>query len=405
MTKRALSKRARGGDATPPMAASTSLALAPPPTFPPPTSNARTRVACLGDSLTHGDDGKTDSWPKQSCGIATFACRGSYLSVLQLLLGSYYYEVKGFAANGLQLAHLVPPDCRSGHEIHNESCRAALDRVTFVRDLLKFKPSIQVILLGTNDAMDFLIGEGVVTHTAHSFKALMLRLLRVVHGHARLTLLMEPPTTMAEVPRKPDGSCGQHENPPPSISKSIYFRPNGSTCECQATHMCYYGGGCDVKRCLSCGLNETVNIPRFDISRCIRVDALVEIRRGVRQLVNETVDSGVHHASAASDLHCAGGLYGLPPIPVAASWFTFMDIYHFRPVGSAAMACHVHAHLMSRCESMKDRLEMAKRHEMYCKPVMRVAERPTRASLWGLIPIFGSLRNWSTESDGLDTGV
>ena len=57
------------------------------------------------------------------------------------------------------------------------------------------------------------------------------------------------------------------------------------------------------------------------------------------------------------------------------------------------MACHVHAHLMSRCESMKDRLEMAKRHEMYCKPVMRVAERPTRASLWGLIPIFEKLEH------------
>ena len=378
------------------MAASSphDLVAAPPPS--PPTLNARTRVACLGDSLTHGDDGKSDSWAK--CGIASSACRGSYLSMLQLLLG-WSFEVKGFATNGLQLVQIVPPDCRSGHETHTDSCRAALDRTPFVRDLLEYKPTIQVILLGTNDGMDSLIGGSGVAHIAHSFKALMLRLLRVLHGHARLTLLMEPPTTMAEVPRKPDGSCGQHELPPPSISKSIYYRVNGSTCDCHAMHMCYYGGGCDIKRCLSCGLNETVAIPRFDLSRCVRVDALVQIRRGIRQLLDEAADSGEHGASAASDSQCAAGLYGIPSIPVAASWFTFTDIYHFRPVGSAAMACHVHAHIMSRCESMKDRLEMARRHETYCKPVMRVAERPTRDSLRGLIPVFGPLehRNVSGE--------
>ena len=361
----------------------------------------RVRVACVGDSLTVGDnqygaDGRP-LWAPERC-KATSLCHGSYPAVLQALLGARDYDVQEFAAYSVSISSVLsacPLNRSSGtraRERIDHSCAAEnahLSRIPLVLDLAAFKPAMVVMMLGTNDALHSTVrNETNVARTVESQMSLLLRaLLHTMAGELPLVLVMQPPPTMAEMPRV---GCSEPTPPPQHAKLGVYIRPSGSTCSCAAMHTCHYNpAGCrHFYRCLTCLPNETVYMrpdSNVTVSRagCVRGDAIGHVRLGVKRATESAADAWSTAAVFAGNdsTHCAAGLHAARPIPIAADWQMFSDPYHLRPAGSAAIACHVHASLMGHCGAMREDRKMRDRHAQVCEVVMRVASQPSRAGL------------------------
>ena len=357
----------------------------------------RVRVACVGDSLTVGDnqygtDGRP-LWAPERC-KATALCHGSYPAVLQALLGAQDYDVREFAAHSVSINSVLstcPLNRSSAIRSHaDHSCaaeNARLSRIPLVLDLAAFKPAMVVMMLGTNDAVWSIVRNNTnVVRTVESQMSLLLRaLLQTMAGDLPLVLVLQPPPTMAEMPRE---GCSEPTPPPQSAKLGVYIRPSGSTCSCAAMHTCHFNpGGCRFfYRCLTCLPNETVYMrPDSNITvgraGCVRADAIGHVRLGVKRATESAAEAWSTAAVLAGNESnpCGAGLHVARPIPIAADWQMFSDPYHLRPAGSAAIACHVHASLMSHCGAMGADREMRDRQAQLCEVVTRVASQPSRA--------------------------
>ena len=376
----------------------------------------RTRVALVGDSLTVGD-GK---WRPNECSVASYKCRGSYPHLLEALMGKQQYEVRSFGASGRSIASLMPPGCppslrgESSTQPHqNVTCTTALIQTPLIASLVDFHPAIIAVLLGTNDAKRRLFGEHLsdVARTVESQMTLLLRaLLRALSENMPLVLVLKPPATMADM--VPPSTCARPAAlPAPS---GVQMRPADSTCvvnatSCTAMHTCFYNPhGCtNLHICLTCG-SAPPGIPKhfgrgnststdlLSTDNCVNADALEMSRAGVAWAANAAAK--IWSSAPAGDHPCSAGLHLLPAIPLTPDWRTFMDPIHPRPLGSAAIACHVHDSIMQRCDStMSARADSAmnERYHRFCDVVSRVAVAPTRGGLEHLMRIEKAMWNAS----------
>ena len=216
--------------------------------LPPP---ARTRVACVGDSLTRGshqgNEPLQNAW-NSGCGMRSSSCQGSYPAILQVLLDARLYKVRAFAESGRSIHSLMPAGCPPRPHALSEGegrrsvagCLAALQDTQLVADVVRFSPQILVVMLGTNDAYRAIVGDRLadVAHVVQEKLSLLVRTLRraSIGGQSLpLTLIMQPPTTMAELPFwKPTGACAAPA--PAPLAFAVVRRPATSTCDCAAMH-------------------------------------------------------------------------------------------------------------------------------------------------------------------------
>jgi hypothetical protein len=309
--------------------------------------------------------------------------------MLQVLLGADRYLVENIGDSGRSLAALMPSGCAPALHEANASvmhvCVAALRKIPLVTKVARFQPTALVLMLGTNDAMQSMLwrsGERDMAQQIRVKTLLLVRALQSEIGHDPLVFILQPPLTAAEVATgAPPHSCAT-----PEAGWALYLRPLGSTCSCAAMHTCMYNPALkctQLHRCISCGPTERIPHPvnsltnkNATISRsaCIRVDVLAKVRRGV--------------ASAAKDFH------SVPPLPMTPDWIIFADPLHFRPIGSAAIACHVHSSLLTQVSPSSSRdgdvgVTTAARNAstLFCESVMRFVARPSHEGLKQLAPL------------------
>lgn len=313
--------------------------------------------------------------------------------MLQVLLGADRYLVENFGQSGLPLAELMPSGCAPALHEANASvmhaCVAALRKTPLVTKVARFQPTALVLMLGTNDALQSMIWRSGEHGIAQQISVKMLLLVRALQseiGHDPQVFILQPPLTVAEVAAgAPPHSCATPGGVPPQ-GWGLHLRPLGSTCSCAAMHTCLYNPALkctQLFRCITCGPTERIPHPvnsltnkNATISRayCIRVDVLAQVRRGV--------------ASAAKHFH------SVPPLPMTPDWSIFMDPYHYRPIGSAAIACHVRSSLTQVSPSSSRDGDVgvttaAARNAstLFCESVMRFVARPSPEGLKQLAPL------------------
>lgn len=167
------------------------------------------RVACLGDSHTFGD-GSDAAGLNYGCRLSATNCRGNYPRLLQSLFGRTAV-VKNLAVSGTAATDLVACE-RVGSCTHTPRGRQLLEQVA------QFAPHVQVVLLGTNDAIQSrwaaMGGEVASTPTYSSIRgsnqaaaavveASVTHLLRALaragaSDRRSRVLVLAPPPTMGE---------------------------------------------------------------------------------------------------------------------------------------------------------------------------------------------------------------
>ena len=391
----------------------------------------RIRVACVGDSLTRGSHGREPlehAWKPTQCSLRSSSCQGSYPAILQVLLDARFYDVRDFGESGRSLHSLMPSVCPPGmHGLANGNvqwqsamavCKEALLKTKLVSDVASFSPRVLVLMLGTNDAQHYIVRDRLaeVAPNIQQKLSLLLHVMRRPAGEHSppLTLILQPPPTMAEAPLwRPKGGCAAPGSAPHSYG--IRLRPTSSTCDCAAMHTCYYNkAGCvHLFRCLTCGPSEL--IPTIgntqgneSVLKCVRVDAIGHVRLGVSWAAAAAVAPGHASASMGADAMahrnltgtgCEGAVLPVPPLEIAPDWHMFLDPYHFRPAAAAAVACHVLSRLLHHCDgsaTQYGRAEIVVRHLIFCEPVLRVARSPSTDGLRQLVSLEQKLVNLSS---------
>ena len=387
------------------------------------------RVACFGDSLTAGDNtynnnklGVISTLPAAArglnaeCKLGSHAtsCRGSFPRVLQALLGPRF-DVQAFGEGGLALTDLLPRACRVES---NESTRVEVVPLTagpnasstevaavarcrnsfsepstleptvqhrrpvhkwrgagrhpLVQGVVDFKPSIVVLLMGTNDAGEAKLarfGEaGALTTMAH----LVAALLRSAEP-APLVYVLDPPRTMGEPPSQARGGglcvrqhiCRWHPKLPCWVVAECVT--------CAAGDRVSQGGGWvrDSQR------NVLVEKPWQPAEQsCVRADALRSLRTRV---AGAAVEGAARRArtrspterTTAKACQSRGVMAAKPSLAhhIRPDWQNYAGPVHLNTIGSASIACLVHQGLFHRCAPHCEgnlSAQMAERHELFC---------------------------------------
>ncbi|KAL1521534.1 hypothetical protein AB1Y20_021193 [Prymnesium parvum] len=352
---------------------------------------APTRIACVGDSLTHGDSlhaYKPYSVPR--CSWADPHCRGNWPLTLGALLGKRF-DVRNFGQVGWPACARLPEECvlpptdnqterlpltttAAAGEL--DACERAMRRWPLTRDALAFAPHVVVVLLGTNDA----VGTYWERCGALGFERALLLLLRALLAARPYVLLLEPPPVLGEA------------------SGGICF----------AAHLCRYNPRrcAATAECTSCLADDSVRR-----SGCVWIPQLRQVRASIRK-----VAASLDHAHGlwktlglrvAGGAERAGGKWEhahwrkggrgcgqsmvrlAPPLPIEADPELYQGPIHLNARGSALVACAVHAELQhcgsDACEGANGTWTTAnssRRHEELCTPYFKryVRERISRGS-------------------------
>ena len=139
-------------------------------------SEAKVRVACVGDSLTRGDGSHEARRPKGR-GIAQ---RGNYPAMLQKMLGDRF-EVRNFGHGGATA-------CNASDVPYAETSEWVAAR--------RFRPDVTVLMLGTNDAK---VQHWEEPHCGpYAYAAGMRALLEGQQEPRPFTLVLQPPPIIAD---------------------------------------------------------------------------------------------------------------------------------------------------------------------------------------------------------------
>ena len=323
------------------------------------------RVALLGDSHTAGFayySGPEISYPSDTCNtFNSIMCRGSYPDVLQGLLGPDA-NVTVFAKGGQSAVGLLPPsECAPALKAHAQKavlvrCMKALAASAALTSVAAFDPHVIVIGYGTNDASDLALNLTGIISKENSYRAKDWRVLQQTsttmqllvdalrdHKPSASILLLEPPLTMSESPvlRLPSATtrdaCLEGYRNSTTLEAGdlhVVFDTANDDCSCASYHRCRwhpmfeYPMGCwRLEHCTACGPGERIvrgddKNGTMEVKGCIRADALVSVRSGVRE--------------AATIKHLP-----IIPLPIAAVWRNYVDTIHLNAISAAAMACHV----------------------------------------------------------------
>lgn len=325
------------------------------------------RVALLGDSHTAGFayfSGPKISYPSDTCNtFNSIMCRGSYPDVLQGLLGPDA-NVTVFAKGGQSAVGLLPPsECAPALKAHAKTavlvrCMKALAASAALTSVAAFDPHVIVVGYGTNDASDLALNRTGIISKENGYRAKDWRVMQqtsttiqllvdALRDHKpsalRSILLLEPPLTMSESPvlRLPSATtrdaCLEGYRNSTIVEAGVLhvvFDTANDDCSCASYHRCRWHPmfqnpmGCwMLEHCTACGPGERIvrgddKNGTMEVKGCIRADALVSVRSGVREA------STIKHVP-------------IIPLPIAAVWRNYVDTIHLNAISAAAMACHV----------------------------------------------------------------
>ena len=202
--------------------------------------SAVVRIACIGDSLTAGDNLHAfRAGSVKRCSMVDPLCRGNYpLDLADLLSGPF--QVRNFGHTSQSVCHgTLPTECSRGstnavnrtlqpsrvsggmhdHAAHEQTtspilmdapaetlraCSSALRALPLLREAMSFSPHVVVFMMGTNDARspDYAACGG-----QEGFgRALRLMLLAIgSSASSPLTMVLPPPSLLPEYNFRPAG--------------------------------------------------------------------------------------------------------------------------------------------------------------------------------------------------------
>ena len=310
-----------------------------------------TRIACVGDSLTAGDNFHSfDLSQVFRCRMSDANCRGNFPLSLQELLGPAYqvtnHGIAGYAACGN-----LPPECLEPSppapppsvEANNQTtsprlplsvtatsaelsdCTKALLRTdrkerSLLGRPIQLQPHVVVFMLGTNDAAGFSWDKCGAEGTRRAILLYIYALWKMLSPPPMIFLLTPPPVLGEFMPGK----------------------------GCIASHMCRYhpSKSCWMLReCANCGSDDKVDNPY-----CIRVPELRKTRdivEGIGSALRGAMSKGGGHGKCStSPVHVLQMHRAVP-----ANSLLFAGPVHLQAKASALVACELHGAFSNTCGS------------------------------------------------------